>query len=184
MLPGTTISQFFYVRTAAGNTIAADATPTCTLLLGAIATAVSVAVSASADGGWVAEATIPSHWTEGSVVHLRIAAMAGGFPTTQTIRLGEVTSPQVTAAAVWQNSDRTLTTSGNNAIAASVWGFIVSTISTVGSAARLLNRLAKIHGLTSANVSASDTGRTTSDGDVNQAITTNVDGSKTMSGDE
>jgi hypothetical protein len=108
----------------------------------------------------------------------------GGDRFTTTALSNTPSSPAPTAAEIWQNSDRTLTTAGNTAIATSVWSFIVGTISTVGSAARLLNRLAKIHGLTNVSVSASDTGRTTSDGDVNQTITTNVDGSKTMSGDE
>ena len=47
---------------------------------------------------------------------------------------------------------------------------------------RNILRLAKIHGLTNTPVTASDTSRATGDRDVSQTITTNPNGSKTMSG--
>lgn len=92
----------------------------------------------------------------------------------------------VTPAQVWSYSDRSLTDKSGFSLSpagiTAIWSFAAAGVATVGSAARYLTRLAKIHGLTGASVTASNTARTTSDGDVNQAITDNGDGSKTMSG--
>ncbi len=108
------------------------------------------------------------------LVQLRSSIEAQGVATSG--------SGGATPAQIWSYNDRTLSTSGVNAITTAVWGFVTSAITTTGSAARHLTRLAKIHGLTAANVTASTIGRSTSDGDVNQTITDNA-GTKTMSGD-
>jgi hypothetical protein len=90
----------------------------------------------------------------------------------------------ISAADVWAYSDRSLSAGGGTAIAQAVWNFSTGSITVPGNAGRQLNRLAKVHGLTAASVTASGSARTTSDGAIAQAITTNPDGSKTMSGAE
>ena len=90
----------------------------------------------------------------------------------------------ISAADVWAYNDRSLSAGGGTAIAQTVWNFSTDSVTIPGKAGRQLNRLAKVHGLTAASVTASGSARTTSDGAIAQTITTNNDGSKTMSGAE
>ena len=63
-----------------------------------------------------------------------------------------------------------------------VWAVSYLSLTQVGTIGRLLYWIGKMFGATSTTVTASNTARTTGDGTINQTITTNADGSKTMSG--
>ena len=63
-----------------------------------------------------------------------------------------------------------------------VWAVSYLSLTQVGTIGRLLYWIGKMFGATSTPVTASNTARTTGDGTINQTITTNPDGSKTMSG--
>ena len=63
-----------------------------------------------------------------------------------------------------------------------VWAVSYLSLTQVGTIGRLLYWIGKMFGATSTSVTASNTARTTGDGTINQTITTNPDGSKTMSG--
>ena len=67
-------------------------------------------------------------------------------------------------------------------LAAEVWAVPYSGLTQTGTIGRLLYWIGKLFGATSTSVTASNTARTTGDGVINQTITTNFDGSKTMSG--
>lgn len=88
----------------------------------------------------------------------------------------------IAPADIWSHPARSLSSSGNSAIAQSVWEFVLGSVAIVGSAGRYLRRLAAIHGLTNQSVTASETGRFTADSDVSQTIISNPNGSRTMSG--
>ena len=90
LLPGKTISHFFYVRSLSNRILVPDANPTAVLIRGAIDTVVPVSVSSTVDGAWVAQATLPSNWVEGDVVFLRISAVKDGYTMSDTIKLGTV----------------------------------------------------------------------------------------------
>lgn len=89
ILPGKLVTQYFYVRNSQ-----ADATPTCVLIRVNIDTTVPVTVTAQSDGGWLASATIPSNWTEGEIVHMRISAVTQGLTVGNTVKLGTIGSPR------------------------------------------------------------------------------------------
>ena len=63
-----------------------------------------------------------------------------------------------------------------------VWAVSYLSLTQVGTIGRMLYWIGKMFGATSTPVTASNTARTTGDGTINQTITTNPDGSKTMSG--
>ena len=63
-----------------------------------------------------------------------------------------------------------------------VWAVPYSGLTQTGTIGRMLYWVGKLFGATPAAVTASKTARSTSDGTINQTITTNPDGSKTMSG--
>ena len=63
-----------------------------------------------------------------------------------------------------------------------VWAVPYAGLTQTGTIGRLLYWIGKLFGATSTPVTASNTARTTGDGTINQTITTNPDGSKTMSG--
>ena len=63
-----------------------------------------------------------------------------------------------------------------------VWAVPYAGLTQTGTIGRLLYWIGKLFGATSTTVTASNTARTTGDGTINQTITTNPDGSKTMSG--
>jgi len=67
-------------------------------------------------------------------------------------------------------------------LAAEVWAVPYSGLTQTGTIGRLLYWIGKLFGATSTPVTASNTARTTGDGTISQTITTNPDGSKTMSG--
>jgi len=63
-----------------------------------------------------------------------------------------------------------------------VWAVPYSGLTQVGTIGRMLYWVGKLFGATPTSVTASIDARTTGDGTINQTITTNSDGSKTMSG--
>ena len=71
---------------------------------------------------------------------------------------------------------------GSSFTAADVWAVPYSGLTQTGTIGRLLYWVGKLFGATSTSVTASNSARITGDGTINQTITTNADGSKTMSG--
>jgi hypothetical protein len=94
LIPGKATTRFFYIRSQSGGILTTDATPTGTLIRGAIDTTVPVTITAAGDGGWSAAATIPADWEQGETVSLRVAAASGGYAMSQTFTLGTVTIDQ------------------------------------------------------------------------------------------
>lgn len=86
-----------------------------------------------------------------------------------------ISGTTLTPAQIWNHPDRQLSADGISGI----WSFVLAAGDVVGSAGRHLRRLAVVHGLTSANVTASETRRTA--GDVDQPISTSGS-NRTMTG--
>jgi len=93
-----------------------------------------------------------------------------------------VTNPSVTYIQNLAVASTQVSTSGSSFTASDVWAVPYSGLTQTGTIGRLLYWIGKLFGATSTSVTASNTARTTGDGVINQTITTNFDGSKTMSG--
>lgn len=89
LIPGQTVQHIFYVRSRS-LVVSPDATPTAAIVRNGITTAISVAVTALSDGGWLASATLPANWVTSDRVHLRMQAVKDALAIVDTVLLGQV----------------------------------------------------------------------------------------------
>jgi hypothetical protein len=97
--PGSTISHFFYVRSLSNRILTPDANPSGVLIRGAVDTSVTVTITSASDGGFIASMAIPSDWTEGERVYLRVSAVWQSYPMSTTHYLGDVSTVLATLKA-------------------------------------------------------------------------------------
>lgn len=108
MLPGSTVNYIFYIKTL-GSVLTADSMPNCVLIRGGIDTVVSVSVSQLVDNSYSASFTIPSNWSIGETIQLRINAVVNGLSLpSKTINLGTIES-------AFRDTDRTALLSAQSA---------------------------------------------------------------------